>query len=360
MKILFYLLGGLAVIALIFSIWYFQEPTTELVDATGNELTAGSSLEGNGEVFGGALFEHARELIAAREFAAAKEKLVEILEASERDGEACILLSDVTRELKEVDAAVDYGRKAVELLPDSPEAHLTYARALGAELTRHMGSAAGMFRAMKGVGIFKEELKRVIELDPGDTEARMMLMFTNMAPRPIGNIDRALELAQEIEARDPVKGKQFLAICYKQKKETERAIELCLAGITDYPEAMGFHTTLASIYVEQERFEEADVHFDAARQGEKDEVYYRSLYFQGLMRVNHKFDQARAVKLFDEYIAGEPYWDGMPSVAHACLRKGNALEQLNRIEEAREAYENSLRLKPGFELAEEALEDLQH
>jgi tetratricopeptide (TPR) repeat protein len=359
MRILLYLLGGFVVMALIIAIWFFRQPATELVDATGHELTAGGTPEGNGEVFSGALFEHARALIAAREFAAAKEKLVEILETSERDGEACILLSDVTRELKEVDAAVDYGSKAVALLPDSAEAHLAYARALGTELAGHMGSVSGMFRAMKRVGIFKESLKRVIELDPDDTEARMMLMFTHMAPRPIGNIDRALELAEEIEARDPVKGKHFLAICYKQKKEIERAIDLCLAGIKDYPEEMGFHTTLASIYVEQERFEEADAHFDAARKGEKDEVYYRSLYYQGLMRVNHKFDQARAVTLFDEYIAGEPYGAAMPSVAHACLRKGNALEQLNRIEEAREAYEHSLRLKPGFKLAEDALEDLQ-
>jgi len=359
MKILLYILGGLVVLALIFSIWYFQEPTTRLVDATGKELTAGDTLEGNREVFGGVLFDEARAFIAAREFTTAKEKLVEILEASERDGEACILLSDVTRELKEVEAAVDYGLKAVGLLPDSAEAHLAYARALGAELTRHMGSAAGMFRAMKGVGIFKEELKRVIELDPDDTEARMMLMLTNLAPRPIGNIDRALELAGEIEARDPAQGKQLLAICCKRKKETERAVELCLAGIADYPEEMGFHTTLAGIYVEQERFDEADVHFDAARQGEKDEVYYRSLYHQGLMRVNHRFDQARAVKLFDEFIAGKPYGGGVPSVAYACVRKGNALEQLNRIEEARKAYQHSLRLEPGFELAEKALEDLQ-
>lgn len=359
MKILFYLLGGLVVAALLFSLWYFQEPTTELVDATGKELTAGEVLEGNGEVFDDTLFEEVREFMAAREFAAAKEKLIEILEASERDGEACILLSDVHRELKEVEAAVDYGLKAVGLLPESAEAHLAYARALGAELSKHMGSVAGMFRAMKGLGIFKEELKRVIELNPDDTSARMMLMFTNLAPRPIGNIERAIELAGEIKARDPVKGMQFLAICYQQNKETDRAIELCLAGIKDYPGETGFHATLASIYVEEERFEDADAQFEAARQGEKDEVYYRSLYFQALMCVDNKFDQARAVKLFDEFIAGEPYGDGMPSLAHACLRKGNALEQLDRKEEAREAYEQSLRLEPGFELAEEALEDLQ-
>jgi tetratricopeptide (TPR) repeat protein len=347
------------VVALLFSLWYFRDPTTELVDASGKELTAGNALEGKRGLFGGTLFEEARELAAARAFAAAKERLIKILHSSERDGETCILLSDVSRELKDVDAAVDYGLKAVGLLPESAEAHLAYGKALGAQLAKHMGSVAGMFRAMKGLGIFKKTLKRVIELNSDDTEARMMLMFTNLAPRPIGDIERALELAREIEARDPVKGKRFLAICYQENKETDRAIALCLAGLKAYPGEVGFHVTLANIYVDEERYDDADAQFEAARQGEKGEFYYRSLYFQGLMRVNNKFDQARAVKLFDEFIAGEPHGDGMPSLAQAYLRKGSALEQLDRMEEARKAYEQSLRSEPDFELAREALEDLE-
>jgi len=217
-----------------------------------------------------------------------------------------------------------------------------------------------MFRAMKGLGNFKKELERVIELNSDDTEARMMLMFTNLAPRPIGDIERALELAREIEARDPVKGKRFLAICYQKKNETERAIELCLTGLKEFPGEVGFHVTLANIYVEEERFDDADTQFEAARQGEKGEFYYRSLFFQGLMRVNNKFDQAIAVILFNEFIAGEPFGDGMPSLAQAYLRKGSALEQLDRMEDAQKAYEQSLRLEPDYELAREALEDLEN
>ena len=49
----------------------------------------------------------------------------------------------------------------------------------------------------------------------------------------------------------------------------------------------------------------------------------------------------------------------MPSAAHACWRKGNALEQLGRKQDAREAYEESLRRDHGFKLAEKALEGLK-
>ena len=51
--------------------------------------------------------------IQVRAFAAAKDKLLRVIEESDRDGEACIVLCGVSRELKEVTAAVDYGLKAI-------------------------------------------------------------------------------------------------------------------------------------------------------------------------------------------------------------------------------------------------------
>ena len=225
--------------------WFTRAPTTELIDASGKELTAGSAIQGEDEVFGGSLFEQAHGLIESKDFAAAKESLLGIIEQSDRDGEACILLCDVLRELKEVDEAVDYGLKAVELLPDSPKAHLAYAEALGLQMFTNMKGIGGMLSAMTRLGPFRKALARVIELDSDDTEARTMLVFLNMAPKPIGDIDRGIELCGEIASRDPVLGNQLLAVCYQQKDEIERAVEICLAGIEEFPEEGGFHYTLA-------------------------------------------------------------------------------------------------------------------
>ena len=187
----------------------------------------------------------------------------------------------------------------------------------------------------------------------------MMLVFTNMAPKPMGDIDRAIELCGEIEARDPVRGKQLLAMCPQRKNETERAVGLLLAGIKEYPEECSFHAALADIYAEQKRFDAADVEYEAARLGVKDKTYYRSLYGQARMRIQHQFEPSKAVDLLDEFILGEPDSDGMQSVAHACWRKGNALEQLGRKQEAREAYEESLRRDPNLQLAKNAISVLK-
>ena len=77
------------------------------------------------------------------------------------------------------------------------------------------------------------------------------------------------------------------------------------------------------------------------------------------MRIQNEFEPGRAIELLDEFIAGDPEGDNLPSAAHACWRKGNALEQLGQKQDAREAYEESLRRNPGLKLAEKAIEDLQ-
>ena len=358
-KILIGLSLGLAVVAFLAFLWFSRSPTTRLVDASGKELTAGTANERESGAPGGSLFEQAEALIQEKNFSAAKESLLRVIQESDRDGEACILLCGVSRELEEVEAAVDYGLKAVSLLPENVAAHLAYAEALGAKIFSDMQSFGGMFSAMGQLGLFKEELKRVIELDPEDIEARTMLVFTNMAPRPMGDIERAIELAGEIEARDPVLGKQLLAACYQKTKETERAITLLKAGIEEYPEEHRLHVSLADIYADEKRFEDADTEYEAARQGDQDDTYYRSLYGQARMRIQNKFEPGRALELLDEFIAAEPDGDNLQSAAHACWRKGNALEQLGRVQEARAAYEESLRREPGFKMAEKALENLE-
>lgn len=358
-RILIVSVVGFVAAGAVFLFWLERGPTTQLIDNSGKALTAGSAPQGDGEVLGDSPFDEAQALIKRKEFAAAKERLLRVIEESDRDGQACILLCDVSRELKEVTAAADYGLKAVELLPGSTEAHLSYAKALGAQLAADMQSIGGMLGAVKRLGLFKSELSKVIELNPQDTEARTMLVFTNMAPKPMGDIDRAIELCGEIEARDPATGKQLLAMCYQRKKETERAIAILLAGIEEYPEEYSLRAALADIYAEEKRFDAADAEYEAARRGGKGKSYYRSLYGQARMRIQNQFEPARAVELLDEFIMGEPESDGMQTVAHACWRKGNALEQLGRKQDAHEAYEESLRRDPGLELAKKAINELQ-
>lgn len=356
-------LAGLAALLVIAAfglfLWLTRSPSTQLVDAAGKELTAGAGHTAAEGLFGRPLFADVRALIADKAFAEAKVRLLQIIEESDRDGEACVLLADVSRELKETDAAADYGLKAIQLLPDSPEAHLAYAKALGLQMFSDMQSIGGMLSAMARVGPFKAQLERVIELDPEDIEARTMLALSYLAPKPIGDIDKAMALSREIEERDPIRGRLMLAACYRRNNETERAVELLRTGIAEYPEEGSFHVSLGDIHAEEKRFDEADAEYEAARVGAKDEAYYRSLYNQARMRVQSEFEAERAISLLDEFIAAEPEGENMPSPAHACWRKGNALEQLGRNQDARAAYEESLRRDPTLKLAEKAIKSLR-
>ena len=354
MKVVLRVLGIGAVMIVAFYLWLTRAPTTELVDASGKGLTAGVEV-GPAEESAGARFEAERRLLETGRYAEARERLVALLETSDRDGEACILLSEAARRLGDAAESVDYGLKAVELLPESAAAHLAYARALGLQmLTGNRLAAIGILPRWKG------ELARAIELDPGDIEARTDLAFFHMYTPGIvgGDVDRALELASEIEAIDSIRGKQILAMAHHQKGETERAVEICLAALEEAPGARALRNTLAGFYGAQENEAEADAAYEAARRGPKDEHYYRSLYMQAQMWIEAEHRQEEALQHLEEFIAARPTGDLMPSVAHAWWRKGKAFEKLGRIDEARSAYAESLRLDPKWQRAQAALDEL--
>ena len=293
-----------------------------------------------------------------KNFTAARDELLHILEQTDRGGETCVLLCDVYRELREPTVAMEYGATAVHHLPDSPAAHLAYAKAIGTQLAVDAQSLTGMLSAMQRLSLFKAELNRVIELDPGDTEARTTLVLTNMAPRPWGDLDHAIELSQQISTIDRSLGQQLLAACLHRKGQTVQALELLKAAMAASPDDLSFYNTLADIQAEQKQFAEATNSYVAARRGAKDAVYYRALYSQARMQIENRLNVEQAIELLDEFLAAEPASEGLFSAANACWRRGTALEQLGRKSEARRAYEDSLRRDPGFDPAIKALRQL--
>ena len=82
-----------------------------------------------------------------------------------------------------------------------------------------------------------------------------------------------------------------------------------------------------------------------------------SLYAGAKLRIGGKLEADRAVAALTRYIelAGT---EAQPSRAAAWWRKGNAFELMGKTAEARQSYEESLRLEPGDEDVKQSLENL--
>jgi tetratricopeptide (TPR) repeat protein len=327
------------------------QSSTELVDESGAELTAGTGSQEDVSPL-----QAAEILMEEHDYEAAAERLLALLQTSDRDGETCILLSKAFLKLEDVEQTLDYALKAVELLPESGAAHHAHARALGLKMMK-----GNKLAAMMVLPQWKKALFQAVELDPSLIDARAeQIFFYIVTPGLLGgDLDKGLELSLELEKLDPVRGKLMSSLAHFQKDEVDQAVELCRAGATEFPEKAGeFHVTVAGFHARKEKFEEADLAFEAARAGARDEPYYRALHGQAKMRIDASFEQQQAVTLLDEYISAAPRGDLLPRLPQVWTEKGNALQQLEKIEEARTAYQEALRIDEDYAAASDALSAL--
>jgi len=334
--------------------WWFHDEPVELVDAAGRTLTAGTSASVRAEGSAPDELARARDLREAGDLDATRTELLAVLERSERDGETCLLLSEVAFERRDADEAVEYGEKAVALQPDSAPAHHALADGLALEMM-----TGGILGAMKTLPRWKATIERTLELDPAHVEAQMALIGYYLFTPGLGDPERALELARTLETSDWTRGKVMQAHALRKLDDPEAAEALCRAALAERPQARELHLALAAFRIQDERIPEADGEYEAAKAGEKDETYYQALYGQAELRREHDFEPERALALCDEYLAAKPRGDWLPSLARAHCLRGALLEQLERPSEARVAYEEALRLQPEMETATEALERLR-
>lgn len=304
----------------------------------------------------GALRE-ARALIDAGDFERARAML--LARGESEDGEVLRLLSEASRELGLYEEAVEQGERAAALSPDDPAAHLSYARAIGAQTMDEIDSVFGLLKAKSRIDRFLAEIDRVRELDPQDIEGRKLKVMYHLAPAPIGDQDLALEICAEIEAIDRCAGGYWTAVVRERRGETELAVEVCRQGIADCPDELGFRLVLGRLLAAGDDPVAADEQYAAALEGPECDERHLALYERAKLRIEGDFELSEARAFLGAYIEAAPRGDFMPSVAHAQWRLGMALEGLGQLEEARRAYEESVRLDPEFASAAEALAKLQ-
>lgn len=300
--------------------------------------------------------EEARGLVEAGSFEEARGILEGAIEVPSQRAQGLVLLTEALNGLEEYEEGVKTGEEAVELLPESSEAHLQYAVALRIKM-----SNVGKMKAMFTVGTYKKELQRAIDLDPGNVDALTEEVgYLGNAPGIAGgDLDKAREKAQELRKYDERAAAQMLAQIEMKDGHPDKAIQALEELVEATPDDWLSRFQLAMMLQGEERYQDADLQFAAVVDGDDRRLSLGALYQQARTRVLGKYDQEKAVELLKEY-AKLPAADltGLPSASSAHWRMGNAYEQLNRKPDARAAYQTALRLDPENKEAKKALKSL--
>jgi tetratricopeptide (TPR) repeat protein len=219
-----------------------------------------------------------------------------------------------------------------------------YAEWLG----RAYGTMAVEASFFKRPGFAKKTLtqfKKAAELDPGNIDARMMLIAYYLgAPGFMGGSDaKAAMEAEAIRNIDPVKGANAaaqIAFSARDVPSGETELKNCVTNHTENAEA---HLNLALLQLMQQRFREAWKSLQKSR--ELSPTNALTLYHSGRAGMLSGMHLDQAESAMKEYLQLRPGF-GFPSPGMGHFVLGQVYEKAKRMDDARREFEEALRLEP--------------
>jgi cytochrome c-type biogenesis protein CcmH/NrfG len=274
------------------------------------------------------------------------------------DDAECRQLLTTLAETHPKDAKVRFwlGRLALETgRTEDGVTHLEAANALVATnsvyaewLGRAYGTMAVEASFFKRPGFAKKTLaqfQKAAELDPTNIDARMMLIAYYLgAPGFMGGSDaKAAMEAEAIRKIDAVKGANAAAqIAFSARDVPAGETELKLA-VTNHPANAEAHLNLALLQLMQQRFQEAWKSLQKSREiAPTNALTLHHTGRAGMLSGTHLDEAESAVK---QYLALRPGY-GFPSPGQAHFVLGQIYERAKRMDEARQQFEEALRLEP--------------
>jgi len=300
--------------------------------------------------------EQARRLIDSADYNAARWTLEPALENPETEAQASLLLATTSNALQDYESGIRHGRRAVELLPESAEAHYRYAEALRIKMSR-----VSKLRALFSVGPYKDAFRRAIELDPKHVLARREeIGYLTYAPSIAGgDTAEARRRIDELMAIDWHTG----MMCRAQVEARDENFE---AALSDYAELLSRHPKdgecgmeLAVLLEQLGRSEEAQGVVSRIVRTADAALAASALHLRARSRTRGPYQPEQAAELLLRFIdALADAAEQAPARSAAYWRLGNAYKHQGRPEAAREAYEKALELDPYNAGADRALRAL--
>ena len=254
----------------------------------------------------------------------------------------------------EPDSAIVLLERAVEQSPSDGEAHLQLAIAHGSR-----AQASGIVGKVRHALKAKHELETAIQLDPHNTEARLLLMQADLAAPGLmgGSDEKALEQAAAIRATDPILGHRAFAIAYAHQKKLDLARKELLDGVREHPDSPRPHGYLGLFFANVTKdYPRAFIELEAALS--IDSAYMPAYYHIGRVAVLADSNRARGIQSLRRYLAYAPK-SNEPTHAWAHYYLGSLYEDDGKPAEARENYTAAIALDRSLEEAARALRHLR-
>jgi len=248
-------------------------------------------------------------------------------------------------------AAVGACERAVLLAPSLSLYQLWMGRAYGRK-AEHAGALSAYGLARKSLGA----MQRAVELDPTSTAARRDLAeYYATAPSIAGGgAAKALRLADEVAARDPVTAANIRAVVAEKQHNVQEAERQLQEAVRASGSSATSLLELARLYRSQNNWQAMEATIQRAMDSPRRQPL--DVYSAGELLVVTERNLKLAADLLRRYLAGRTEEEGAVIRAHWLL--GRALEGLGDGNGAAAEYRAALALAAGYRPAQDALRRL--
>ncbi len=276
-----------------------------------------------------------------------------LLPIAKDDPEAAYYAGLAYYDAGDVDKAIKWLKKAIKLDEDKSE----YYFALG-NVYASKSQNSGAIKAFSCAKKLKKNFEKTVELDPGNLQARMVLLqFYMRAPGIVGgDKKRGRYHAEEIRQRDPNLGHLAFALIYHLEENYEKAEKEYLAVVAALPDSLDYQYALGIFYQEINLPDKAVETFESICELHPDEL--NALYQIGRTGALLGSHLDRAEECLLLYLQSEPGEDD-PSLAWANYRLSMVYENGGNVEKAYHCYQTTLKLDPDHKEAKKALKKLK-
>lgn len=282
----------------------------------------------------------------------ARSSFEDVLRTDAGNHEALFYLGRISLEENDLDDAIDRLKKAVELEEEDSTYRTWLGRAYIAKL-----QAVSFFEKGMLSGRALENLKKAVDLDPSNVEARVSLggYYLNAPSIAGGSKKKAREQAEEVLKYDPVRGNAMMAGLFVKEEKYELAVEKLENCVRAQPDNAEYGYQLGMLYQQLKQFDQSFDAFEKILAGDPNDL--AALYQMGRTAVFARSNTDRGMECLERYLTMEPK-PGYPGHDGAHWRMGMLYEIRGDEVRARGEYETAVRLNPDEDGYRESLKAL--